>query len=345
MPRDLNGTAPPRPGEELDAERLAAYLHMPVLGIEQFPAGHSNLTYLVKTPGAEWVLRRPPFGSRVKSAHDMGREFRVLDPLHRVYAPAPKPLVFCEDESVLGAPFYLMERRIGFVLRKDLTPPYLGNRENCRILSDSVVGGLADLHLLELQRAGLAGLGKPQGYVTRQIEGWTRRWEGSKTQYIHEMEYVAKFLWDQRPTEVGASLIHNDYKLDNLILDSELPGRIVAVLDWEMATVGDPLMDLGSALAYWVEPNDPDELQMAGFSPTQHPGFYSREEFIANYAKRTARRIDRPEYYYAYGLFKLAVILQQIYVRWVEGLTKDERFARLHTSVGALARQAYRTIL
>jgi aminoglycoside phosphotransferase (APT) family kinase protein len=345
MPRDLNATTPPRPGEELNASRLAKYLGVPQLEIEQFPAGHSNLTYLVRMGESEWVLRRPPFGSRVKSAHDMGREYRVLLPLHKIYPPAPKPLLYCEDESVLGVPFYLMERRHGLVIRRQLPEAYVNSPKRCRDLSRALVHNLADLHSLELQTTGLASLGKPQGYVGRQIEGWARRWQAAQTQPIPEMDALAAWLSAHQPPESGAALIHNDYKLDNLLLDTTVrTPAIAALLDWEMATIGDPLMDLGTALAYWVEPSDDEELLAAGFAPTAHKGFFRREEFVAAYEERSGRPVPHWEYYYVYGLFKLAVILQQIYVRWVQGLTTDDRFASLGRSVLALARQGALTI-
>lgn len=345
MPRDLNATTPPRPGEELNTSRLADYLGVPQVEIEQFPAGHSNLTYLVRMGESEWVLRRPPFGSRVKSAHDMGREYRVLLPLHTIYPPAPKPLLYCEDESVLGAPFYLMERRYGLVIRRQLPEAYASSPKRCRDLSRALVHNLADLHSLELQTTGLALLGKPQGYVARQIEGWGRRWQAAQTQAIPQMDLLAAWLSAHQPPERGAALIHNDYKLDNLLLDTtaRVPA-ISALLDWEMATIGDPLMDLGAALAYWAEPSDDEELLAAGFAPTAHAGFFRREDFVAAYEERSGLRVHHWEYYYAFGLFKLAVILQQIYVRWLQGATTDERFATLGRSVLALARQGAQTI-
>lgn len=339
-----DATLPPRPGEELDAARLAAYLGVPHVHVSQFPAGHSNLTYLVTTTKAQWVLRRPPFGSQVASAHDMGREYRVLVPLSAVYPPAPKPFLFCDDLSVIGAPFYLMERRHGIVIRKQLPEPFSSSPLLCRQLSQALVDNLARLHSLELQSTGLAALGKPQGYVRRQIEGWTRRWAAAQTELLPEMDAVARWLPANRPDESAAALIHNDYKLDNIILDPLQPTRVVALLDWEMATVGDPLMDLGSALAYWVEPSDPPELRESGFSPTAHPGFFSRSELVEAYQRASQRPVPQWRFYYVYGLFKLAVILQQIYFRWRQGLTRDERFARLNLAVQALARQAARNL-
>jgi aminoglycoside phosphotransferase (APT) family kinase protein len=330
----------------VDTARLAAWLAHALpecdagcITVEQFPAGHSNLTYLLRAGDREMVLRRPPHGSRVKTAHDMGREYRVLSALHAVYPPAPRPLAWCDDESVIGAPFYLMERRSGLVIRRGLPEPLEREPETLRRLSVAMVDNLADLHSLDLQAAGLESFGKPQGYVQRQIAGWSRRWHDARTDSLPDMDALASWLGDHMPAESGAALIHNDYKLDNLMLDPNDVTRIVAVLDWEMATVGDPLMDLGTSLAYVVEPGDFPELVAERFVPTAAPGFLSREEFISRYSERTCRNTGSALFYYAYGLFKLAVILQQIYFRWRQGLTHDERFAGLGRMVAALARQ------
>jgi len=356
LPLDPNTTAPVRAGEELDAAALERFLRDTLLGfegpvtIEQFPSGHSNLTYLVRAGGGEragsieMVLRRPPFGTTVKSAHDMGREFRVLSRLHTLYAPAPRPIAFCADASVIGAPFYLMERRHGLVIRKEMPADLAASPAALARLSASIIDNLATLHGLDLQATGLAELGKPEGYVTRQIEGWTRRWNDARTRDIADVESVARWLAANRPPESGASLIHNDYKLDNLMLDPADPTRIVAVLDWEMATVGDPLMDFGTALSYWVEAGDPREFLHLRFAPTAHAGFLTRREASLRYAGRTGRDVTNIAYYYVFGLFKVAVILQQIYYRWVKGLTRDDRFAAFDAMVRALAAQAAATV-
>jgi aminoglycoside phosphotransferase (APT) family kinase protein len=341
----VDRTEPPRPGEEVDGERLAAWmrdagLDAAGLSIEQFPSGHSNLTYLVRAGGAEIVLRRPPHGSRVKSAHDMGREHRVLTALHPVFPPAPRPIAWCDDPSILGAPFYLMERRCGVVIRNTLPAALTARPETVRRLSFAVVDNLARLHAIDPRDAGLDGFGKPAGYVRRQIEGWSRRWLDARTSAVAEMDTVARWLDAHMPAESGAAVIHNDYKLDNLMLDPDDPARISAVLDWEMSTVGDPLMDLGTSLAYWVEPGDLPELVAQRFVPTAAPGFPSRDEFVARYFATSGRAPTGVLFYYVYGLFKLAVILQQIYRRWLEGLTLDARFGGLGAMVEALARQA-----
>ena len=337
---DLDPTAPPRPGEELDVARLEAWLGRGALTCEQFPAGHSNLTYLIRVEGQEYVLRRPPFGTQVKSAHDMGREYRVLSQLHRVYAPAPRPTLYCEDLAVLGAPFYMMERLPGFVVRKQLPAALAGSPDLCRRLSLALVDNLAALHGLDPAAAGLAGFGKPEGYVRRQIEGWSKRWTDAQTEDVPAMNDAARWLAAGMPAESGAALVHNDYKLDNILLDPADPSRITGLLDWEMATVGDPLMDLGTALSYWIEAADPPAFQQLRFSPTTAPGFIARREFVERYEDRSGRAVAHPAYYYVYGLFKLAVILQQIYFRYARGHTTDERFAPLGEVAKGLGRQA-----
>ncbi|MCC6539242.1 MAG: phosphotransferase family protein [Bryobacterales bacterium] len=344
---DANPTAAPRPGEELDLAKLAAWFGRGALLVEQFPSGHSNLTYRVQVAasGEEFVLRRPPFGTRVKSAHDMGREYRVLSRLHAVFPAAPRPVAYCEDDAVLGAPFYLMERLPGMVIRKELPAVLVGNAVGCRRLSEALVDNLAALHSVDLAAAGLDTFGKPEGYVRRQIEGWTRRWADAQTEDVPEMNRALAWLAAHMPADSAApALIHNDYKLDNILVDPADPARITGLLDWEMATVGDPLMDLGTALSYWVEPADPPAFRNLRFSPTAMPGFFTRREFVERYAGRTGRDVPHPVYYYVYGLCKLAVILQQIYYRYVHGHTRDERFAVLGASAVGLARQAEASI-
>ena len=341
----MNPTAPPRPGEELDVARLSDFARSampdstgPVV-VEQFPSGHSNLTYLVRVGEAEFVLRRPPFGTTVKSAHDMGREFRVLSKLWAVYPPAPRPAAACDDPSVIGAPFYLMERRRGFVVRREAPPELTSSPDKCRELSRAMADNLARLHAIDWKAAGLDGFGKPDGYVRRQVEGWSRRWADAQTEALPAMDELAAWLARRMPPESGAAVIHNDYKLDNLLLDPADPARIEAVLDWEMATIGDPLMDLGTALAYWVEAGDPPEFQGSRMSPTTTAGFLTRAEFVDRYRQSSGRAVPDPAYYYVFGLFKLAVILQQIYYRYVKGATSDDRFVRFAETVRSLAAQ------
>jgi aminoglycoside phosphotransferase (APT) family kinase protein len=340
-----------RSGEELDSAKLQAYLveHVPATGrddpmvVAQFPHGHSNLTYLVRLGEREFVLRRPPFGNRVKTAHDMGREFRILSRLCRVYEPAPCPVLYCEDEAVLGAPFYLMERRKGIIIRRPpverAIPP-----ETVRRLCESLIEGLARLHGLDAASAGLADLGKPEGYVERQVTGWARRYRDAQTDELPELERAASWLAEHRPFESGAALIHNDYKFDNLVLGPDDPGRIVAVLDWEMATIGDPLMDLGTTLGYWIQADDPEPIRRFLAGPTAMPGSLTRRELADQYAATSGRHLPELLFFYVYGLFKIAVIAQQIYARYVRGATRDPRFAALGPVVAALGESAGRAI-
>jgi aminoglycoside phosphotransferase (APT) family kinase protein len=254
---------------------LGAYLQRQLpdltgpLVVRQFPSGFSNLTYLVQIGEQELVLRRPPFGAAIKTAHDMGREYMILSHLQRVYPKVPRTLFYCDDETVLGAPFYVMERIQGVILRTVvpdamIPPPALMGR-----IAGAFIDNLVELHAVDYQAAGLGNLGRPAGYVQRQIEGWTRRYAHAQTDDVPELERVAAWLSEHRPPESGAALIHNDYKYNNLVLDPNDWSRIVAVLDWEMATLGDPLMDLGTTLGYWIEPDDPPVMQVLRFSPTR----------------------------------------------------------------------------
>jgi len=340
----------PRAGEELDVVKLAAFLRQRMpddtgsIEVAQFPRGYSNLTYLLRLGQRELVLRRPPIGARIKSAHDMGREFRILSGLQGVYAHVPRPLVYCEDESVLGAPFYVMERVTGVVLRAQPPPGLQLTPELMRRLSESFIDNLVAIHAVDCGAAGLGDLGRPEGYVSRQVEGWAKRYVNARTDDIAEVEALATWLNEHRPEEAGACLIHNDYKYDNLVLDPEDPARILATLDWEMSTLGDPLMDLGSALGYWVDSDDPPDWRHQAFGVTTLPGNLSREQLVERYAAGSGRHVPDPVFYYAYGLFKIAVIVQQIYARHRQGLTKDERFARLNEVVSAASRMASRAI-
>jgi aminoglycoside phosphotransferase (APT) family kinase protein len=349
MPDLLDHPTTVRPGEELDLSKLETFLrsHFPHvqgrLSIQQYPSGHSNLTYMVQLGGWELVLRRPPFGSKVKTAHDMGREFLVLSKLHSVYAPAPNVLSYCEDESILGVPFYLMEPIHGVILRRD--PPHGLDfpPEKARRLSESFAENLALLHSLDYAAVGLGDLGRPQGFVERQVRGWIERYHGSKTQDYPEVEKISKWMQGHIPAGAGASLIHNDYKYDNVVLDPRDITRITGVLDWEMCTIGDPLADLGTAMAYWIDTADPAELQENRSGPTNHPGSFSRAELAEYYARKTGRDISQMPFYLTLARFKLAVIVQQIYYRFHQGLTRDERFASMPGRVCTLLRAAWHT--
>ncbi|HYL63873.1 MAG TPA: phosphotransferase family protein [Candidatus Methylomirabilis sp.] len=336
-----------RAGEELDIARLEPFLRsrFPAaeagFSVQQFPSGHSNLTYLVQLGGIRMVLRRPPFGSKVKSAHDMGREFRVLSKLHDAYPPAPKVLLHCDDQSILGAPFYLMEPVNGIILRREPPAGLAFTPETARSVCEALIENLARMHRIDYAAIGLEDLGKPQGYVERQVRGWTERYYGSKTHEIAEVEHVAQWMQRNLPVSSDATLIHNDYKFDNVVLDPGNLAHIIGVLDWEMCTIGDPLSDLGSTLAYWVEAKDSAELQTLRWGPTNYPGSMTRRELAERYGRITHRDVSNLAFYLVFARFKLAVIVQQIYYRYHLGLTKDPRFARMQEAVEILMRAAW----
>jgi len=333
-----------RHGEELDLAKLEPFLRSAFpssagpLVVEQFPSGHSNLTYLLRLGEREMVLRRPPYGSKVKTAHDMGREYRVLSKLHSAYPMAPKVLLYCDDESVLGSPFYLMERIRGIIIRRDPPTGLPFTAETARRVSQSFVDNLSRLHGLDYTAIGLDALGKPQGYLARQVNGWIERYYGSQTHDLPEVARIAAWMKDHMPTTSDAALIHNDYKYDNVVLDPEDITRIVGVLDWEMSTIGDPLTDLGTTLAYWVDRQDPDELQKIRWGPSTYAGSLTRAQLVERYARATARDVSNMPFYLAFARFKIAVIVQQIYCRYHQGLTKDPRFASMPDLVKILLR-------
>ena len=337
-----------RPGESLDELRLRAYLQEQLddtsstLTVRQFPSGYSNLTYLITTSQREYVLRRPPMGTYAPRAHDMQREYQVLSLLKPVYDQVPTPLHYCEDEAVIGAPFYLMERVPGVILRGPTSkgtelPPALMQH-----LSEKAIDQLVDLHALDIEQTGLVQLGKPEGYVLRQVEGWTTRYRRAETDEIAGMNEAMDWLAGNIPAEQAApAFIHNDYKYDNLVLAPN-DTRIIAVLDWEMATVGDPLMDLGTTLGYWAEEQDPPALKP--FNLTWLPGNLSREAVAQRYADRSGRDLSNLLFYYVFGCFKIGVIVQQIYARYRQGHTQDPRFAGLIHVVQACASNVQKAI-
>ncbi|PYT81881.1 MAG: phosphotransferase family protein [Acidobacteria bacterium] len=335
-----------RPGEELELGKLEPFLrsHFPgeadLFRVTQFPSGHSNLTYCVELGHRKMVLRRPPFGSKVRSAHDMGREFHVLCKLHRAYPPAPEALLYCEDSSILGAPFYLMEPISGVILRRDPAPGLPFTRDTARELCESFIDNLAHLHSIDYTTIGLADLGKPQGYLERQVRGWIERYHGAKTHDLSEVEQISSWMQLHLPSSGDATLIHNDYKFDNVILDSDDLTKIIGVLDWEMCTLGDPLSDLGTALAYWVEADDSEDLQKLRWGPTSYPGSMRRNEIVQRYALKSGRDVSRMVFYVVFARFKVAVIVQQIYYRYHVGLTKDPRFAVMPEVVSTLLRHS-----
>ena len=334
-------TRPVRTGEQLDAARLEAYLRERLqpsgaMELRQFAGGHSNLTYLVRFGDTELVLRRPPLGPVAPTAHDMAREYRWLSALHPVFPKAPRPLLLCEDGSVIGAVFYVMERRTGRVVRHEDVAAWAARPEDCRRVSLALVDTLAELHRLDLQAHGLLHLGKPAGFVMRQVRGWSERWQRSKLDALPEMDALSAWLQERLPPDPEVpAIVHGDFKLDNVMLDREDAGRIVGVLDWEMCALGDPLVDLGILLCYWP-PSAPGERPKA----SDAHGWLLRDEIVARYAERSGRDVSRVRYYETFALFKVAVVIQQIYYRYARGQTDDPRFKEFGPRVGALAREA-----
>lgn len=318
----------------LPVERLNAWLEVnaPDIGrvtaVERFPGGFSNLTYALTTTTGEFVLRRPPVGVGPGSAHDMGRESRILSVCELRGIPAPHVLVSCDDASVIGAPFYVMERMHGIILRGS-TAPKGYDAAAFAALGERFLDTLIAIHGATPSDPVIGGLGRPMGYVSRQVEGWTERWQKSRSDDVPSVEQLAAWLDANQPSESGACLIHNDYKYDNLVLDAKQPGKIVAVLDWEMATLGDPLLDVGTSLAYWIEADDHPAFKALGLGITALRGNLTRAQLWERYLKKSGRTQRPATWYHAYGVFKVAVIAQQIYARYRKGLTTDERFARL----------------
>lgn len=336
----IDKAKPVRAGEELDINRLQVYLQKQLglqgdLQVSQFPSGFSNLTYMLTINGRELVLRRPPFGVNIKSAHDMGREYTILSKLHPVYNKVPRPLGYCEDETVLGAPFYVMERVRGVILRANMPTRMIPKPALMGDIAQALVNALAELHAIDIDTAGLGNFGKPAGYVTRQIEGWTRRYQRAQTDNLPDIEAMATWLAKNMPPESAPTLIHNDFKYDNVVLNPDDWTEIKAILDWEMATIGDPLLDLGTSLGYWVQATDPPPLQALSLSPTTLPGNPNRADLVKMYEEASGRTVAHPVFYFVYGLFKVAVIIQQIYARYKAGHTQDPRFAGLIYAVRA----------
>lgn len=346
-----------RQGEEIDLVKLNEFIQSAIPGFEsvveiaQFPGGYSNLTYLLKTASKTYVLRRPPFGAKdIKGGHDMGREYKILSALGASgYRKIPKPVIYTEDEAVMGYPFYIMERVEGVILRAKDASKLLNNvsAEMMRKMSEALCDNLVDLHAIDIvstdwQQPALVNIGKPEGYIQRQVEGWNKRYTASQTDEIPAMDSLVNWLKANLPAEGKPALIHNDYKYDNLVLNADDWSDILAVLDWEMATVGDPLMDLGTTLSYWAEAND--GMFEKGFNLSWLPGNLSRQEFAERYAEKSGRDVSNILYFYVFGLFKNSVVIQQIYSRYKKGLTKDERFAELIFGVKALSKKGVNSI-
>lgn len=334
--------APIREGEQLDGEALNEFLRGKLdlpeeLSVAQFPHGHSNLTYLLRSGEREYVLRRGPLGPVAAKAHDMAREYRVLRATHPHYPEAPEAHLLCENPTVIGAPFFIMERRHGTILRDRVPKSITAFHDYPAVISKAVAGGLVRLHAVNVNGPELSSLGKPDGFVERQVHGWAERWHRAQTEDLPKMQSVIEWLAASIPTSQPAALVHNDYKLDNVMLSPESPAKIEAVLDWEMATIGDPLVDVGLTLCYWHWIARPQPGSSVLPTLTSGKGWYTREEFLEQYVRETGRDLSHIQFYEVLGLFKLAVILQQIFYRFHRGQTSDERFRHFDQRVKALA--------
>jgi aminoglycoside phosphotransferase (APT) family kinase protein len=345
-----NSTIPVREGEELDAARLAAFLTAEIpelegkIRIDQFPHGASNLTYRVRFGERELVLRRPPHGTKAKSAHDMSREYRVLRGLRSGYPHVPEVILYSDDESIIGSEFYVMERVVGSVVLRDFPEEWNLTAPDRRKFCLAFVDRLIELHDADYVAMGLDQFGKPEGYVERQILGWNKRYRNARTDDAPECERIMSWLEATMPAESSACIIHGDYRIDNVILNPDDCFDIIAVLDWEMATLGDPLMDLGNTLAYWIQGDDPDGLQALRKQPSNAEGMLTRDEIIAYYAEQRGLELPAFDFYRVYGMFRLAVIGQQIYYRFYHGQTKDERFRTMIALVHQLAERCLAVI-
>ena len=361
-PSDVHGAGPVRDEDAFDVPRVAAWLREHAADprgldgipeVRQFGGGASNLTYLLRyaasptaPSGRDLVLRRPPVGTKAKGAHDMVREHDLQAALAPVFPLVPRMVACCQDETVLGSDFYVMQRVPGVILRRDV-PPELGlDAAATHALCLAAIDTLADLHAIDITAAELAGLGRGEGYVQRQVGGWSERYRRARTPDVPDAEAVMAWLAEHQPHDVATVLVHNDFRFDNLVLDPSEPTRIVGVLDWELATVGDPLMDLGSSLAYWVQADDDPVMRRLRRQPTHAPGMLTRAHVVARYAERSGHEISPEQwlFYEVFGLFRLAVIAQQIHFRFFHGQTTNPAFAGLGAAVGYLDARSRRLL-
>jgi aminoglycoside phosphotransferase (APT) family kinase protein len=328
-----NPTIDIREGEELDVAAVDAVLKAEIPGLtgepklKQYASGASNLTYAIDYPERRLVLRRPPFGKIPKSGHDMYREYRIMTALKPVYPAVPTTLYYTDNPEIIGAEFYVMDRAEGHLIHTNIPKEWNWGEAETRKLCHSFIDKLIELHQVDFNAIGLGDFGRPEGYVERQILGWNKRYEKARTEDVDTFEDVRQWLDDNRPKkEKGAAILHGDFRIDNLILDKDDPTKITAILDWEISALGDPLMDLGNTLSYWIEADDPAPMQMMIRQPSAAPGMLTRQEFLDYYAERTGADVSNFHFYYVYGIFRLAVIIQQIYKRYYDGHTQDQRF-------------------
>ena len=339
-----------RKGEELDIPALEKFFLENVEGakgplvMDQFPGGASNLTYLLKLGDHEMVLRRPPFGANIKGGHDMSREYKVLSALSKSYSKAPAPVIYTADESIIGSEFYVMDRVQGIIFRSKDGPAKDLTDVQRYAIAEELMDTMAELHALDYTAVGLGELGRPEGFTARQVAGWTKRYMNAKTDEFPVLEEVAAWLAANVPAECKSSLIHNDFKHDNVVMDPNDPTKVIAILDWEMCTIGDPLTDLGVTLSYWPNPEDPALMQMAALNPAALPGNPNRQELVELYSKKSGNDVNDITFYFAYGLFKLAGVVQQIYYRYHHGHTQDKRFAHMNHFAHGLGQLAAKAI-
>lgn len=343
-------TVPVRPEAILDFDKLAHFLRGRLpntkgsLDVMQFAGGHANLTYLLRFGDQEYVLRRPPSGPLAAGAYDMGREFRALSALWPVFPPASRPFLYCEDISIIGAPFFVMERRHGLVIHKEMPPSYLHRPDLYRRLSEAIIDTLVALHGIDYTAIGLATLGKPEGFVERQVHNWIKRWERAQVEEIPLLDELGRWLLAHLPRSQTPTLLHNDYKLDNLMVDPTDITRIVALFDWDQCTLGDPLIDLGLLLNYWTQANDPPERQALSQAPTALPGFYTRAELVQRYAERSGRDVSAASFYETFALWKTAIVVMQLFILYRNGQLRDERLADFNRRAVWLAETAHHVV-
>lgn len=345
----VDDTIDVRRDETFDYDKLAKYLqgklpgtdNIEKLQVKQFGGGVANLTYLIKYDDFEYVLRRPPLGKITKSSHDMGREHNVLSVLYKSFSKVPQSYLYCDDTSIIGAPFFIMERKQGIVIRKKFPSQYHDQQDAAREMSEALIDALVDLHQVDYKDLGLSKLGKPEGFISRQVEGWYKRWNGAKIEDNQLMDATYQWLRENIPQVSRFSLLHNDYKLDNMMFNPEDPSDIVSIFDWDMCTLGDSFSDLGALLAYWTEITDPIHFKAIAMMPTGDHGFLTREELVKRYEEKSGLKIKNINFYHALGLFRLVVIVAQIYIRFVHKQTEDTRFEELGKLIPLIIRAAH----
>ncbi len=341
-------TVPVRPEAAFDPAALARFVRGRLPGTDgplevlQFAGGHANFTYLLRFGEHEYVLRRPPGGPVAAGAYDTGREFRALSALWPVFPAASRPFFYCEDPTIIGAPFFIMERRRGLVIHKEIPPTYLNRPDLYRRLSEAMVDTLVALHAIDYTAVGLASLGKPEGFVERQVRNWMKRWERARVESIPFLDELGPWLLAHLPPPQATTLLHNDYKLDNLMVDPADITHIVALFDWDQCTLGDPLIDLGLLLNYWTQADDPPERQAFSQAPTTLPGFYTRAELVRRYAERSGRDVSAISFYETFALWKTAIVVMQLFVLYRNGQLRDERLADFNQRAVWLAHTAHR---